>query len=163
MAILPTTSVQLPRPPLERLIHAVQRTDGTWAAMLLATDTGRGNNVLTLSNGIDANEAGRRYAVCFEAGPTNYETAGQGTPDGDRFRIEVTRRDGSVLAEHAVECSAWEGGEEFAQGNFSYMGNGSGGLRIRISPIPGAEIEVSPLPAGEVRSHHGNAFIAIGK
>jgi hypothetical protein len=115
-------------------IHAVQRSDKTWALQVLAA--GRGDNMLTLNTGFRANEDGRRYAVTFEAGPTVYQDPGQATLENDRVMIELLRPDGSVLKKLLVAPGAWRGKEAFTKDTFSYEGDGSGDLRLRISPVP---------------------------
>jgi len=115
-------------------IHAVQRTDKTWALQVLAFDGG--HNTLTLITGIAANEKGQGYTVSFEAGPTVYEAPTQATRAGDRFTIELLRGDGSMLENHVVTPGKWTGKEAFTKQSFSYQGDGSGDLRIRISPVP---------------------------
>lgn len=115
-------------------IHAVQRTDKTWAFQVLASDGG--HNTLTLITGIAANEKGQVYKVSFEAGPTVYEDPTQATRADDRFTIELMRGDGSVLEKHVVTPGDWTGKEAFTKHTFNYQGDGSGVLRFRISPVP---------------------------
>ena len=115
--------------------HVVQRSDGTWAFQVLSAVGGQ-HNTLTLNTGIAANEEGRAYVVCFEAGPNVYEMCEQATREGDQFVIELLRQDGSVLGHHIVSLSAWEGEETFIEHCFAYMGDGTGPIRIRVSPVP---------------------------
>ena len=115
-------------------LHAVERTDKTWAIQILASDAG--HNTLTLFTAIAANEKGQDYTVSFQAGPTVYEDPTQNTRAGDQFTIELLRGDGSVLKKHLVAPGAWNGKEAFARHSFVYRGDGAGDLRLRISPVP---------------------------
>ncbi len=115
-------------------IHAVMRTDGTWAIQVLAAENG--HNSLTLITGIPANQKGENYTVRFQAGPSVYEIPDQATQAGDRFTIELLRSDGSVLKKDIVAPGGWTGKEHFTACSFSYIGDGSGDLRLRISPVP---------------------------
>ena len=115
-------------------IHAVERADKTWAFQVLTSESG--DNTLVLYTGIRANEKGRTYTVSFEAGPTVYEDPVQATRKEDAFVIALLRFDGSVLKTQRVTPGAWTGKEAFTKHSFSYQGDGSGDLRLRISPVP---------------------------
>ena len=118
-------------------IHAVQRSDKTWALQILATE--KGHNTLTLRVGIAANEKGQMYTMRFQAGPTVYGDPKKATRKDDRFAIELLRPDGSMLKQHVVAPGAWAGRETFTRHTFNYQGDGSGDLRLRISPVPTGE------------------------
>jgi hypothetical protein len=47
--------------------------------------------------------------------------------------VELLRNDNSVLASNSVAPGAWSGVQTFNQAYFSYTGDGSGPLRIRLS------------------------------
>lgn len=49
------------------------------------------------------------------------------------FLVELLRNDNSVLASNAVAPGAWAGVQTFNQAYFSYTGDGSGPLRLRLS------------------------------
>ncbi len=129
-------SATLPRWDVQgfNAIHAVQRADSTWATQVFASP--EGDNTLTLRTGLPANEKGRAYIARLQAGPTVYGDPGKATRNDDRFTIELLRPDDSVLKKHVVTPGAWSGKEAFAQHEFSYQGDGSGDLRIRIAPVP---------------------------
>ena len=46
--------------------------------------------------------------------------------------MEVLRKDGSVLKSFEHTLGAWSGKSEFATTQFSYQGDGSGDIRLRI-------------------------------
>jgi len=115
-------------------LHAVQRSDSTWAVQVFASP--KGHNTLTLRTGLAANEKGQTYTVRFQAGPTVYGDPKKATRKDDRFAIELLRPDGRVFKKHEVTPGAWAGREAFTQHTFSYQGDGSGALRLRIAPVP---------------------------
>jgi len=115
-------------------LHAVQRSDSTWAVQVFASPNG--HSTLTLRAGIAANEKDRTYTVRFQAGPTVYGDPKKATRKDDRFTIELLRPDNSVLKEHVVAPGIWTGEEVFTQHTFNYQGDGSGDLRFRIGPVP---------------------------
>ncbi|MFM8981547.1 MAG: hypothetical protein ACKOLA_01335, partial [Spartobacteria bacterium] len=115
-------------------VHAVDRsmrtsetalTPSDWAIMIFK------DNVITSSE-ISANASGKNYEVSFEAGPAVYGDPAQATKDGDALLIEVLRKDGSVLKKLEHAPGAWSGKSEFANTQFSYQGDGSGDIRLRI-------------------------------
>jgi len=115
-------------------IHAVDRSFGggqvtpsDWAVMIFE------DNVIT-SVEIDANTAGERYRVAFEASPAVYAQATQATQAGDALLVEVLRRDGSVMKGFTHAPGAWKGKTEFVAADFEYKGDGSGSVRLRIGP-----------------------------
>jgi hypothetical protein len=115
-------------------IHTVQCADKTWALQVLTSEAG--HNTLTLLTGIAANEKGHGYTVSFQAGPTVYQDPGQATRQDDKFTIELLRSDGSVLKKQVVTPGVWTGKETFTKHTLSYQGDGSGDLRLKISPVP---------------------------
>ena len=52
--------------------------------------------------------------------------------DGDALVVEVMRIDGSVLKSYKYAPGAWRGKSTFASAQFSYQGDGSGVIRLRI-------------------------------
>jgi len=93
---------------------------------------------MTLATGIPANEEGQRYTVVLEAGPTVYENPEQATRADHSFVVELLRGDQTVLAKCIVTPGAWSGEETFTKRRFRYEGDGSGNVRIRISPMSAA-------------------------
>ena len=99
-------------------------------------------NVLILAKGIAANEKGRKYKVSFEAGPTVWAAATQRTNAGDGLKIDLLRADGSPVAAFRHHPGAWSGAKDaqkLRKASFSYVGDGSGNVRLRItSATPGS-------------------------
>lgn len=115
--------------------HAVDlNTNGNYAVMLWK------DNVITLASGIAANDAGVGYTVAFSAGPATYNEGTQATGISDSMLFEVLRGDNSVLAFYVCQPGAWVNRANtnsltLTPYNFSYAGDGSGPVRIRISPL----------------------------
>jgi len=114
-------------------IHAVQRASGNWALQLVGAE-GQ-DNILTLNTGLAANVKGRTYAVSFDAGPSVWAAGQQATTADHRCSIELLRTDDTVLAKHNVSPGAWAGEQTFSHRVFTYRGDGSGGLRFRLTPV----------------------------
>lgn len=118
-------------------VHGVDR-DATglgpsdWAPMIWQ------DNVLTLIDGIAANDAGIAYSVEFVAGPTVYAAGGQATAATDGIVISVLRADNTVLAAHNHLPGAWAAAQTFEPASFQYVGDGSGPVRLRVGPLVAA-------------------------
>lgn len=99
-------------------------------------------NVLTLENSITTNEKGTQYELRFKAGPSVWAAAFQRTTAADGLQIDLLRDDGSVLAGFRHNPGPWSGtrdSQELKSARFFYTGDGSGGIRIRItSASPGS-------------------------
>jgi hypothetical protein len=117
-----------------RIMHAVDRsfkggevTPSDWAIMIFD------DNVITSAE-IDANATGATYRFAFDTSPAVYAQEFQATQATDALIIEVLRKDGSVLKSFKHAPGAWKGQTEFTAVGFDYTGDGSGSLRLRISP-----------------------------
>ena len=66
------------------------------------------------------------------SGPTVYSTSHQAALAGDTFLVSLLRNDDSVFASNSVAPGAWAGVQTFNQAYFSYVGDGSGPLRIKL-------------------------------
>lgn len=112
--------------------HAIQLSGpvhggpGDYAIMIY------GNNTLTQKTGFAANEASKTYWVSYDIGPTVYSDAAQRTLAGDTFVVELLRPDNSIIASNVVAPGAWAGVQTFSQEYFSYVGDGTGDLRINL-------------------------------
>jgi len=113
--------------------HFVERAPGDWALMVVAKAAGQ--NTFTLNKGLAANDRDHIYFVAFDTSPAVYEALSQTTAAGDQLAVELIRADGTVLASHSVKPGKWEGKTVFASHAFSYTGDGSGLLRLRIFPV----------------------------
>jgi len=113
--------------------HAIQLSgathggSGDYAIMIY------GNNTLTQKTAFGgANDLGVTYYVSYDLGPSVYSAAAQATQSADTFVVKLLRDDGSVLVSNNVSPGAWSGVQTFTRTYFSYVGDGSGALRIRL-------------------------------
>ncbi len=113
--------------------HFVERSAGDWALMVVARKANE--NIFTQTKGFAANDKGHTYTVAFEAGPAVYQGLSQTTAAKDQIAVELLRADATVLKKHLVTPGKWEGKTLFTSHTFSYVGDGSGLLRFRISPV----------------------------
>ena len=99
-------------------------------------------NILTMQQGMAANEKDRIYEVSFQSAPSVWVNAEQRTTALDGLQIDVLRGDGSVLAGHQHKPGPWSGTKDAQQlkpATFRYTGDGSGDVRLRItSSTPGS-------------------------
>ena len=113
-------------------IHAIQLSGavhggaGDYAVMIY------GNNVVTQKTGFAANDLNKTYYVSFDIGPTVYSSMSQATQAGDTFRINLLRADNSLLATRDVTPGAWAGVQIFNRSYFSYVGDGTGDVRLQL-------------------------------
>ena len=92
-------------------------------------------NIITLDSPIlGSNTSGQVYEVSFLASPSVYQNPSQASQDTEGVLIEVLRIDDTVLASHTSLPGAWAGDMAFVADSFQYTGDGSGGIRFRISP-----------------------------
>lgn len=112
--------------------HALQQSGtvqggaGDYALMIY------GNNVATQKTGFAANASGTTYYVSYLMGPTVYTDPNQATQAGDTFRVNLLRGDNSILATNDVAPGAWTGTQTFTQQYFSYVGDGTGPIKMQL-------------------------------
>ena len=127
---------------LAKLRPRRQALEAELTTLALEIPGGSDVNVLTLEKAFTANEKGVRYEVDFQAGPSVWAGAGQGTTAADGLQIDLLREDGSVLAGFRHQPGPWSGkkdAQKLKPVRFSYTGDGSGGIRIRLaSSTPGS-------------------------
>jgi hypothetical protein len=112
--------------------HAVDRTGGGLEAVMIWQD-----NVITLDSAIAANQSGETYHVDFVAAPATYVENTQATTADDAMVIDVLRGDDSVLATYTCYPGVF-GAASFSPFSFQYVGDGSGGVRMRVGPLAAA-------------------------
>jgi hypothetical protein len=112
--------------------HAIQLSGATWGGPGDYAIMIYGDNTLTQQTPFAANTLGQTYYVSYDIGPTVYADAFQATQAGDTFVVKLLRDDNTVLASNAVAPGAWTGTQTFTQAYFSYVGDGTGSLRIRL-------------------------------
>ncbi len=94
-------------------------------------------NILTQSTGIAANNLGTEYLVSFDAAPTVWSNVLEATAAGDAVLIELLRSNNSVLTSFTQAPGTWSGTQNsFNPYSFSYTGDGSGSVRLRLSGSP---------------------------
>ena len=121
--------------------HAVEMTSGDWALLLWGNgaDSGVNLNTVTLDTGVAANMAGTTYQVAFDAGPGVYMSGDQVTESGDQFVVELLNPLNNVVASKTVSPDAWAGSETLKAYSFTYAGDGTGDVRVRIRALPSVD------------------------
>ena len=109
-----------------QLSGTVQGGTGDYALMIY------GNNVATQKTGFAANQLGATYYVSYLMGPTVYSAPSEATQAGDTFRVNLLRADNTILAQNDVTPGAWAGVQTFSQQYFSYVGDGTGPVRMQL-------------------------------
>lgn len=109
-----------------QLSGAVHGGAGDYAIMIIF------DNTLTQQTPFAANDLGQTYYVSYDLGPSVYTDPGQATQAGDTFLVSLLRNDNTILASNSVAPGAWSGVQTFNQAYFSYVGDGSGPLRIKL-------------------------------
>ena len=113
-------------------VHAIQLSGstpggpGNYAIMIFS------DNLITQQTPFAANETGKTYWVSYDIGPTVYANPAQATLAGDKLLINLLRNDNTILAFNEVAPGAWAGAQTFNQAYFSYVGDGTGPLRIQM-------------------------------
>jgi hypothetical protein len=102
------------------------KANANWAVMIPAD--------LNLSSApFNANLAGKPYRLSIEISPTVYLSPKQATQASDALVIELIREDGTVLQSFEYSAGAWAQKMDFKKVGFSYEGDGSGRISVRIS------------------------------
>lgn len=104
-----------------------------------------------------ANEAGKVYEVSFRAGPAVYLEPLKATSSDDRLVFELVRRDGSILATHEHRPGAWSGQMTLYPDRFTYRGDGSGQLALRVRS---ADRSLNDISNSSETKNHANARFA---
>ena len=113
-------------------VHAIQLSGttpggpGNYAIMIF------GDNLITQQTPFAANTLGQTYYVSYDIGPTVYANPAQATQAGDQLRINLLRTNNTTLASSVVAPGAWAGVQTFSRAYFSYVGDGTGDLRIQM-------------------------------
>jgi hypothetical protein len=105
-------------------------------SLILQIPGGSDANVLTLEKPIAANEKGVPYELSFAAGPSVWAGASQATTKDNGLQVDLLREDGSVLKGFRHQPGAWsrkKDSQKMKPVHFTYSGDGSGGIRIRLS------------------------------
>ncbi len=108
-------------------IHGFRWSPTNYAVMIY------GNNQLTMNSGFAANDAGVTYYVALDIGATVYSTPSQATAAGDAVRINLLNSANQVVATQDFAPGPWNGAQTFTRMAFSYIGDGSGAVRLQIT------------------------------
>lgn len=71
--------------------------------------------------------------MSYQISPAVYQTSGQATTLNDSLLVSVLNPNGDVVASTSAAPGAWAGTENFQQQYFSYIGDGSGDVRLQIT------------------------------
>ena len=97
------------------------------------------DNQLIQSSGIAANTSGVTYTMFFEVGPSVWSTASEATNATDGLIVSLVRADNTVLASSTQLAGAWNATASAQSAmtarTFSYVGDGSGSVRIKVTAI----------------------------
>lgn len=108
-------------------IHALRWSPTNYAVMIY------GDNQQTMNSGFAANDAGVTYYVALDIGATVYTAPAQATAAGDAVRINLLNPSSQVIATQDFAPGAWNGVQTFTRMAFSYVGDGSGDVRLQIT------------------------------
>jgi len=111
-----------------RGIHTVDLGNADYAFMIWD------DNGFKLDSTIKANALGQIYTVKFDASAGIFREPHKGTRAEDSFLVKILRKDNSVLATYKVHPGGWSGDMDFSEVEFTYIGDGSGNIRILIRP-----------------------------
>lgn len=102
-------------------------------ALMFFAGGGNGSNEITQQQAIPgSNNVGVTYQVQFTAGPAVYGEPSQANTGAEGLLFQVLRANSTVLASHVHYPSAWAGAPTQTPGNFQYVGDGTGPIRLRI-------------------------------
>jgi len=97
------------------------------------------DNQIIQSSGIAANASGVTYTMFFEVGPSVWSTASEATNATDGLVVSMVRADNTVLASSTQLAGAWNATASaqsaMTSRTFSYVGDGSGAVRIKVTAI----------------------------
>jgi len=97
------------------------------------------NNVITQTTAVsNSNVTGSQYTVNFKAGPAVYQfSSSQATQAtaSDGIVFEILRANNTVLATSTYLPGAWAGYPTLTPSSFTYTGDGSGDVRVRIKTV----------------------------
>ena len=96
------------------------------------------DSIITQNTAVsNSNTSGIGYTVRFKAGPTVYQTSNEATQAtvNDGIVFEVLRSNNTVLATSTYLPGAWTGVQRLTDSSFSYTGDGTGDIRLRIKPV----------------------------
>jgi uncharacterized protein YjbI with pentapeptide repeats len=96
------------------------------------------DNVITQTTAVsNSNAANAIYTVSFKAGPAVYYYSNQATQAAstDGLVFEILRGNNTVLATNTYLPGAWAGIINLTSSSFTYTGDGTGDIRVRIKTV----------------------------
>lgn len=114
--------------------HAVDRGAGDWGVMFYGANGPSDTNSILMNSAVSANSLGVNYTVSFEGAAANFAHWSQGNLDGDVVMFDVLNGLDAIVASYVYDPANWTDGptNPFSAGSFSYVGNGTGDIRLRI-------------------------------
>ena len=106
-------------------VHVVELSAGNYAPMFYDT------NQILMNTAVAANTAGITYTVAFKGGPAVYG-CGQDTQAGSGLVFDVINPSDVVVGTYNYFPAVWAGSETLTPASFTYVGNGTGDVRLRI-------------------------------
>ena len=107
-------------------LHALDRGAGNSALQFYDT------NSVVMNTGVAANTSGQAYVVQFTGGPTVWNSCAQASDANSGLIFELLRADNTVVATHTWLPGAWTGSQPLNPQSFTYTGDGTGNVRLRI-------------------------------
>jgi len=123
-------------------IHAVNQNGLTNYAVMIF-DGNPNPNIVTMSNGIAANDAGEVYQVAFVAGPAAYAHTNEAATTNQILEINVLRGDNSVLYQWQQRLGTWPHALVLNPYSFNYVGDGSGPIRLQMTTATPGDVHFS--------------------
>ena len=96
------------------------------------------DNVITQTTAVsNSNVTGSQYTVNYKAGPAVYQIPHEATQAtaSDGIVFEILRANNTVLATSTYLPGAWAGYPTLTPSSFTYTGDGSGDVRVRIKTV----------------------------
>ncbi|NDE47301.1 MAG: hypothetical protein EB006_14930, partial [Betaproteobacteria bacterium] len=90
-----------------------------------------GNN-MTLTSGINANDLGVAYRVSFDLGAAVGNKANTATQTSDMLALRIIDEGNDWVAQTEMAPGAWAGTQTFTRRSFTYLGIGSGPVRLKV-------------------------------
>lgn len=121
-------------------IHAVDRGASNWAIMFYGGNGPADTNAITMNTAVAANTLGQVYTVSFQGAAATYASSGQGNFAGDVLRFDVLNSINALVSTYTYDPADWTNAavNPFTAGSFSYTGNGSGNVRLKVYAVSAA-------------------------
>jgi hypothetical protein len=117
-------------------IHSVDRSTSSGTNR---TATFYSDNQITQTTGIAANTSGVAYTMTFDVGASVWAAAHQASGSTDGLVVSLLRADNTIVASTSQLAGAWNGTttaqDAMTPRTFSYVGDGTGIVRIKVSTI----------------------------